>query len=78
MADYFDIPEDLQVVNYDPEEEQQQYAAQELEQQQLMQGREQQAAEAQAAQQEMEALEAEESASLSISMFLNWKKRPAV
>jgi len=64
MADYFDIPEDLQVVNYDPEEEQQQYAAQELEQQQLMQGREQQAAEAQAAQQEMEALEAEESASL--------------
>ena len=64
MADYFDIPEDLQVVNYDPEEEQQQYAAQELEQQQLMQGREQQSAEAQAAQQEMEALEAEESASL--------------
>ena len=44
MADYFDIPEDLQVVNYDPEEEQQQYAAQELERQQLMQGREQQAA----------------------------------
>ena len=59
MADYFDIPEDLQVVNYDPEEEQQQYAAQELERQQLTQGREQQAAEAQAAQQEMEALEAE-------------------
>jgi hypothetical protein len=64
MADYFDIPEDLQVVNYDPEEEQKRIAAQELEEERLTQGMEQQAAEAQAAQQEMKALEDEESASL--------------
>jgi len=57
MADYFNIPQDMQVVNYDPEEEQNQAAAQQQEQRQLLEGREQEQAELEQRQAELDALD---------------------
>ncbi len=57
MADYFNIPQDMQVVNYDPEEEQQKAAAQQQEQRRLLEGREQEQAQLDQQQAELDAID---------------------